>query len=135
MKAKLICMRLTYLIVLFLVLCLSCSKEELALNGRHVKARVLYNSCAGTVIQWVQAPTSKGKEWLWFTNLGGPFDQSNPAKTYPDCVTAFDIPFDRLTVNDTIEFSYQELSSPPEVVCAIGGLPANYISVKGLKSK
>lgn len=128
-------MRLTYSSALFLVVCLSCSKEDLALDGQPVKARVLYRSCAGTVIQWVKSPTSQGTDWQWFTDLSGPLDQSNPAKTYPDCVSAFGIPSDRQIVNDTLEFSYQELSWPPGNVCAIGGMPNKYISVKGLKSK
>lgn len=124
------------LFVLLWVFGVACSKEDLALNGQSAKARVLYPSCAGTVLQWVdRGPTGNGQQWLWFTDLKGPFDKDNPAKTYPNCVSAFDVSSDRQVIGDTLEFTYKELSGPLGDVCALGGLPTVYVSVKALKSR
>lgn len=127
-------MRLPYLTALLVWACWSCSKEDLALNGQSVKAQVLYRSCAGTTLQWIETPTSKGQDWQWTTDPTAPASQTNPIKVYPNCVSAFDIPMEKQVVGDTLEFSYQEIKSPSGNVCSLGGLPTLYISVKHLKS-
>lgn len=128
-------MKRVFLFVLFLAVALSCSKEDLALDGQAVKARVLYRSCAGTILQMLDAKSTIGKEWNWFTDLDGPFDRFNPGKVYPNCVSAFDIPTNRQLTGDTLEFTYKELTGPSGLVCALGGFPTAYISVKSLKNK
>lgn len=92
-------------------------------------------TCAGTVLQFIDSTSTVGKDWLWFGNLNGPLDASNPVKVYPKCVSAFDIPGNRQITGDTIGFTYQELVNPPGLICAIGGLPNAHISVKSVKNK
>ncbi|SFF38114.1 hypothetical protein [Spirosoma endophyticum] len=121
------------LALLFLLLSFSCKKEELALNGQSVKAQVLYRSCAGTILHWIDAPASKGQNWQWGTNPNAPVSTANPAKIYPNCVSAFDIPTDRQGLGDTLELTYKELAGPSGLVCGLGGLPTIYISVKQVK--
>ncbi len=128
-------MKRVFLFMLLSTSAISCSNEDLALDGQAVKARVLYRSCAGTILQMVDQKSTVGKDWLWFTDPNGPQDGSNQAKVYPRCVSAFDIPTSRQVVGDTLEFTYKELAGPSGLVCAIGGLPAAYISVRELRGK
>ena len=128
-------MRCILLISWFLLVSSGCSKETLDAGGDYVKARVMYVSCGGTVLQFIKSTNNLGKDWLWFKNKTGPFDSTNPAETYPECVTAFDIPAKSEVVGDTLEFTYSQLQSPRGTVCAIGGLPNVYISVRQLRKQ
>lgn len=120
--------------VLLFAIAIGCSKDGLSANDRLVKARILYPSCAGTVVQFIDSTHTVGTNWRWFTNLKQPFDASNPIKFYPNSVSAFNIPTNKQVIGDTLEFVYEELNGPSGLVCALGGLPASYISVKKLKN-
>jgi hypothetical protein len=123
------------ILLLFLTVESSCSKDDLALNRNHVRARVMLSSCGGTVLQFIDATPARGKDWLWFKNLNGPFDAANPAQTYPRCITAFKVPKVRQIVGDTLDFTYDQITNPPGPICTIGGLPTVYISIDNLKSR
>lgn len=123
------------LIVLLLTFGVACSPEDLADNGNYVRARVMWPSCGGTVLQFIDSTTNAGKDWPWFKDLNEPIGSPNIAQVYPNCVSAFDIPRSRQVVGDTLEFTYRKLTGPSGLVCAIGGLPSAYISVKSLKTR
>ena len=126
-------MRCILLISWFLLVSSGCSKETLDAGGDYVKARVMYVSCGGTVLQLLDSTSITGTNWRWFRNLTGPLDASNSPQDYRHCITAFDIPSDRETISDTLEFTYKKLSGPPSPICTIGGLPNAYISVRQLR--
>lgn len=127
-------MRRTVLLLLFTVT-FSCKKDDLAINKNYVKARVMLNSCGGTVLQFVDSSTATGEDWLWFKDIRGPLDASNPAQVYPKCATATNVPKERQIVGDTLEFTYQEPIGSSSIVCSIGGLPRIYISIDNLKNR
>lgn len=124
-----------FLLVFFWAIAVGCSKDDLSADDQFVKARVLYVSCAGTVLQFIDATSTTGTDWRWFAKLKEPFDASNPTAFYPNAVTAFAIPPSRQAIDDTLAFTYSELTEPSGLVCALGGLPTRYISVNRLKDK
>jgi hypothetical protein len=127
-------MRRTILLLLLTVQ-LSCNRDDLVIDKNRVRARVMLTSCGGTVLQFTNLSKAVGKDWLWFKNINGPRDASNPAQVYPNCVTATDLPKERQTIGDTLEFTYKEPTGLSGVVCSIGGLPSIYISIDNLKSR
>lgn len=123
------CFLFTWLTALIAV---SCSTRNVSVEDDYIQARVMYTSCGGTVLQFIDSTKTHGKDWLWFKNLNGPFDASNAAQVYPRCVTAFVIPKERQILGDTLRFTYETISNPPGSVCTIGGLPMTYVSIKRL---
>ena len=124
-----------FLLVLLLAVVVGCSKDDPSAGGHFVKARVLYVSCAGTVLQFIDSTGTANTDWRWFAKLKEPFDASNPTTFYPNTVTAFAIPVSRQAIGDTLAFTYSELTAPSGLVCALGGLPTRYISVNRLKNR
>jgi hypothetical protein len=127
-------MRRTFLLIL-LTLGLSCNRDNLTINKKHVNARVMLSSCGGTVLQFTDLSEPIGEDWLWFKNISGPLDTSNPAQIYPRCVTATNVPKERQTIGDTLKFTYMEPTGSSSVVCSIGGLPKTYISIDNLENR
>ena len=134
-RLYLVRMQRGFLLAFLWAIVVGCSKNELSADGQFVKARVLYVSCAGTVLQFIDPTGTIGTDWRWFANLKEPFDASNPTAFYPKAVTAFAIPPSRQAIGDTLAFTYSELTEPSSLVCALGGIPTCYISVNRLKDR